>query len=46
MANRFEQVDEVVDDAITIVLAQRAGRTMGQGRLPEERPSSPSQPTG
>jgi hypothetical protein len=24
MANRFEQVDEVVPDAITIVLAQRA----------------------
>jgi hypothetical protein len=24
MANRFEQVDEVVGDAITIVLAQRA----------------------
>ena len=24
MANRFEQVDEVVGDAITVVLAQRA----------------------
>ncbi len=34
MANRFEQVDEVVADAITIVLAQQAGRPMGEGRLP------------
>ena len=38
MANRFEQVDEVVADAITIVLSQQARRAMGQGRLPEERP--------
>ena len=37
MANRFEQVDEVVADAITIVLVSARRRPMGDRRLPEER---------
>ncbi len=37
MANRFEQVDEIVGDAVTIVLSQARRRTVGDGLLPQER---------
>ena len=38
MANRFEQVDEVVGDAITIVLAQLPDGPWAKVVLPQERP--------
>ena len=37
MANRFEQVDEVVDDAITVILEQRGDGQWATVDLPEER---------
>jgi hypothetical protein len=39
MANRFEQVDEVVEDAVTIALEQRADGQWAKSLLPTDRPS-------
>ena len=46
MANRFEQVDEIVGDAITVVLAQRPDGQWAKVVCPKSGARVSAPPTG